>query len=580
MKYENEILKSFKKIGFKPRDNQVESINKILIELIDNDYKNVILSASTGTGKSIIGVVVAETYTNLLSDTNLIARNPKSLQPLASLILMHNNMLVQQYHESFEEQNDWDTIFQLKGASNYGCGHLPSTATADDCIRDSIFDYENNKICKSCEFNISRKRKNITKHLISNYSYFFTVSQLVGIDVLSQRTITVWDEAHTINDVFSSSYTLDIDDKLFNALSGWFDKIGNTEFSDRLKSIKRMIPSGSGKELMVINQTTPLDYLKIVKELFSIFEEVYEVAKSIADSFLSENKRDEYLKISPIVRGLSLKLLQYGNFLEYQYEHVFQFNESFGFIIKPIFIDKLIYKNYLDTSKKNLFMSGTISKDFLVDTIGLNPEETLELVLPPVFSPENKPFAFVRPINLNYKSLQQKDTIDHLITVISNLLDHHNEDSGIILTPSFKLSNDITKELIKLKKYNLIIHESGQRISDVITFYKEEADKGNNPVLISPSLFEGINLEGEYCRFQILTKAPFGSLADERVKYIMNNYPDIFNITTIMKLVQGAGRGVRNKEDYCATYALDANIKRLFKSPANIWKDEFLIEEF
>lgn len=550
--------------------------------MIDDGYRNVVLSASTGIGKSIIGVVVAEAYTNIMSkiDSQEVARNNKTGDCLASLILMHNNMLVQQYHESFEEHNDWETIFQLKGASNYGCGHLPSIATADDCIKDSIFDVENNKICKSCEFNLSRKRKNTTNHLISNYSYFFTVSQLVGIDVLAQRTITVWDEAHTINDVFSSSYTLDIDDKLFNALAGWFDKIGNNEFSDRLKSIKRMIPSGSGRELMVLNQSNPLDYIAIVKELHSIFEEVYEIAKSIADSLLSENKRDEYLKINPIVRGLSLKLLQYGNFIEYQYEHVFQFNESFGFIIKPVFIDKVIYKNYLDTSKKNLFMSGTISKDFLVDTIGLDPDETCELVLPPVFSPENKPFAFVRPINLNYKTLQQEDTINHLIVVISNLLDHHIDDSGIILTPSFKLSNDITKELLKMKKYNLIIHSSGQRISDVIKLYKEEVDSGKNPVLISPSLFEGINLEGEYCRFQILTKAPFGSLADERVKYIMNHYPDIFNVMTIMKLVQGAGRGVRNKEDYCATYALDANIKRLFKSPANIWKDEFLIEEF
>jgi Rad3-related DNA helicase len=340
------------------------------------------------------------------------------------------------------------------------------------------------------------------------------------------------------------------------------------------------VPVGkTGRELMVMHESKPFNYMYIIKRLLEMFVEVHEVASEIAKDFLEQKNKAAYMAISPVVRGLGLKIMIFGNFLDYQYEHVFQFNDDFGFTVKPIFIDKAIYKQYLDTSKINLFMSATVSKDFLVETIGLEDSETKEIVLDPVFDPENKPFIFVRPISLNYNSLQKIQTIEHLNRVIKNLVDHHAEDAGIILTPSFKLSNLLAEPLIKSGK-NVIVQKSGQQVSQVIELYRSEVDKGKLPILISPSLFEGINLEDDYCRFQILTKAPFGSLADERIRYIMNEHPNIFDIMTIMKLVQGAGRGVRNKDDYCATYALDSNIKRLFLSKANIWLDEFSVEEY
>ena len=44
-----------------------------------------------------------------------------------------------------------------------------------------------------------------------------------------------------------------------------------------------------------------------------------------------------------------------------------------------------------------------------------------------------------------------------------------------------------------------------------------------------------------------------------------------------MKMVQGAGRSVRSKEDHAITYVLDLNGQRIFNSNTNIWKDEFNI---
>ena len=81
MKYEKEILKAFDNLGFTPRPGQLEGINKILIEFIDNEKKDVCLVAPTGSGKSIIGAVVPEAL-------NLVLGNFENLK---SVIGMHQN---------------------------------------------------------------------------------------------------------------------------------------------------------------------------------------------------------------------------------------------------------------------------------------------------------------------------------------------------------------------------------------------------------------------------------------------------------------------------------------------------------
>ena len=58
MRYEKQIIEAFTRLGFNPRDNQVAAIDAICIEFLDNKVKNLVLSAPTGTGKSIIAAVV------------------------------------------------------------------------------------------------------------------------------------------------------------------------------------------------------------------------------------------------------------------------------------------------------------------------------------------------------------------------------------------------------------------------------------------------------------------------------------------------------------------------------------------
>jgi len=60
------------------------------------------------------------------------------------------------------------------------------------------------------------------------------------------------------------------------------------------------------------------------------------------------------------------------------------------------------------------------------------------------------------------------------------------------------------------------------------------------------------------------------------MRFILNQYPDIYSLLATMKLTQGAGRSVRGPEDWATTYFLDSNIQRLWTSKSNEWADEFL----
>ena len=89
LKYEQQIEDSYKELGMSPRGQQVKYINDVLEAFLDRNIPYVVLNAPTGTGKSIIGAVIADVVNK--------NRNSK----LASLILMHNNALTKQYYQTF-----------------------------------------------------------------------------------------------------------------------------------------------------------------------------------------------------------------------------------------------------------------------------------------------------------------------------------------------------------------------------------------------------------------------------------------------------------------------------------------------
>lgn len=558
MKYEKEILASFKKLGFVPRAGQVECCNKILIEFVDNKKTDVCLVAPTGSGKSIIGVVVPEALKTI----------NEYQEPLTTVIGMHQNSLVEQYGATFVGRDD---VIQIKGANNYPCNVLNSTA--EHCVSSTVHSIPNghvlkDKHCRNCAFDKLRKLRNKTEHLITNYSFIFIDRMSAGI--LDARLCYVWDEAHLLNDAFTNHNAINVSLK---RLKEFVVDVTNT--SAGAKVIVELIKLIAQLEN---NAVTEKNYTTFITTLCS----AYEIAKMYfaqqTESCISNGDFHLYKKYSSLARKYDDLYSKISDFFKYNYKHVFDANtENKEFVIKAIFIGDMF--NVLRNSKYNLFMSATLTEDYIKTTMALDAKTTAFIKLDSMFPKENKEVLFVKPLlNLNYQSMQSKTTVDAITLAINSIVSHHAErsESGIIFVPSFNVCEFVATSLRKhVRNVKVFEHKRGERATDIVKSFKQH---NNNGVLISPSIFEGIDLPDDISRFQILTKVPWPSLGDKRVKYISDNYPNVYRAITLHKLVQCLGRSVRSETDHATSYVLDQHGYNLLTSKENIWFDESVFD--
>ena len=79
-------------------------------------------------------------------------------------------------------------------------------------------------------------------------------------------------------------------------------------------------------------------------------------------------------------------------------------------------------------------------------------------------------------------------------------------------------------------------------------------------MLVSPSLGLGIDLKDDLARFQIVIKAPYLPLGDNRIKKLFELDKQWYSNKMLSNVVQQCGRGIRSKQDHCKTYILDAGV--------------------
>lgn len=567
MKYETEINAAYSRLGFTPRGKQVSQINDIIIAFNDDKIKNVVLSAPTGTGKSIIGAVVAEVMHEL--------RHP-GINKFASFLLTATNVLAHQYHESFGESESGD-FHIIKGASNYACSALSTPEeeqTAESCamrvfqksgMTDTI-----DKHCNMCPYQQARKAKEYARQLITNYSYFF-VDRLSAPNPMAPRTVCVFDEAHLLNDLFTEHNAIYFSEK---RLAGIIEEIstvlnlGNTEVFRSFKEIRTDMQAG---------KITEENYRVYVEQLAENYGMIAEQAKTeAAESIRQPAKYLKLVKLEKKYQNYSSKIhdlfdFDYPVVFEYKPKDLKKMQAEHEISIKPIFVGEMF--EALDNAEHNLLMSATISEQYAKITMSL-PGTTRHIRLPPQFPPENKKVVFFKPQVLNFNTMKDPEVIKKLTKSVVQIVDHHTQlgDRGIILAPSFAVGETIAAGLRK-PNYRVFEHTRGTKLADILEEFK--IYRAGPAVLITPSGYEGVDLPGDLSRFQVIVKMPFASLGEKRIKVILDRYPQIYALNALMKVTQGAGRSVRSPEDHAVTYVLDMAIQRAWTNGDNEWADEF-----
>lgn len=575
MKYQTQLEEAFKFFGYTPRPNQMETCNSIITSFLDDGIKYLILNAPTGTGKSIIGAVVAEVVHSIKSP-NQVAN--------ASFLVTPTIALQNQYVETFKSDNSAHDhrVVMIMGASNYSCSALSTQEepqTADGCairvFQKSGMEQILTEDCSHCAFQLSRQKRDKARHLILNTSYYFT--DRLAAEILAPRTVCVFDEAHLLNDLYTDHCAINFTEKGLLATAEEVTAmltLGNSEIFKHLKFI--------GKQL-ANEKITDNNYIEMITLLASVYTTIAENAEQEAERNI--RNRERYLKINKMTKkyfGRAGKIL---DLLEHEYPHVFEykkkdvksFQSDHEVTIKPIFIGKMFEK--LVNAEHNLLMSATISEQYAKRTLQLDPSDKVcHIRLPPQFPIENKKVVFFKPMSLNYNSMKDPESVKKLCVNAFQIVKHHSDkgERGIILAPSFAIVESIAGTLrgaLDPKEVKVFEHVRGEKLIDWIEAFKAY-DKGP-AVFLTPSGFEGLDLPQDLSRYQILVKTPWGALGDKRIKLIADVYPDIYAHNALAKLTQGAGRSVRSIDDYATTYILDQAAQRLWCAKTNMWANEF-----
>ncbi|WP_405274890.1 helicase C-terminal domain-containing protein [Methanobrevibacter sp.] len=522
--------------GHYPRNSQIKLINKINWA-IGEGYKNIILEAGTGIGKSAIATTLANMYED-------------------SYILTMTKQLQEQYLDDFG-----DMLVEIKGRGNYKCNYK---GNCDFCIKAEY----NLRKCGDCEYNLAFKKAVEAKNVITNYDYLYYAG--VANPLLDSRELLILDEAHNLErkmlmlssselnrEYISTKFGIDIFEPLMYGTKSINELKRKPDYwvglcDDLIKECKKRIKKIEGDADKSVQVT--LDEFESNPSKYSNFDYVEK-----------QNLEQDMKSFAAISLGLSYNEL----IIDLPDKNsILDNNMDISAEFKPYSVlDDT--QNLLKMGNICIFLTGTLgSKDKFCQWNNINPDETYYIYEKSPFDVAKRPIyvdfvgrmsGFRRGIP-NWKNKRA-------IKKIKEILDMHKNEKGVIHTSSNEQAFWIMDHL---KEYSLMFvgGEDRNRILKDFTESKE------NIILIGASIKDGVDFKGDLCRFQIVFKIPYPQL-NEQVKYRRDLDPKWFYYQTVMALMQAYGRGIRDNDDYCVMYIIDSSFKQLFNYNRGFFNEYF-----
>jgi len=229
--------------------------------------------------------------------------------------------------------------------------------------------------------------------------------------------------------------------------------------------------------------------------------------------------------------------------------------------IKPLEINQ--YVNEFFNYENQIFLSATIDKIFFCKNMGLNEEKCALIEVPKSpFPLKNRTVEFCNIHNMNRKSSDNE--WGKMYKEIDRVMKKHGNEKGLILTSSISQCQKIKSNLSQDSRDRLVLvfEQLGKHREEILESHKNS----HKPlVLLSPSLWVGVDLKDDLSRFQIIVKTPYPPLSDKRIKMKMKNNYVWYQYETLTRLLQGLGRSVRHDKDFAITYVLDGKAEILIK---------------
>ena len=505
-------------LEFTPRPQQ-EEIFSFVKDAIANRKKFMMVDAPTGVGKSYAAIMIAEWY--------------RKTHSKAKIDIVTNTKLLQDQYTK-----DFNFIATLKGKNNYHCSKHDT-----NCGVGAALNTLTKNSCKSCQYmiaksNYARSPLSLTNfHLLTSYSMY---AQEFLADRGSQLLII--DESHSFEEIYCGFISSVFSERSLKQLDIWkdymevdLDKLSSLdEISEYIKNV--IVPVLANKiselnktALTIRTKAKRLDFIKkseLLDEIMCKYNRFVEDKDNYSTNWIFEKDLDTYGKVRILVEPI------WGN----------------------IYLNEQFWKKY----DHIILMSGTIlNKELFSFIMGIPEEESEYLSLPCPFEAKNRPVIYLKFGKMSY--YHKRQTFEKAAPILTKILNKNIKHKGIIHTSTYEFSKWIG-ELVKNKR--LLIHDFKNR-EQMLTKHLVST---NETVLVSPSMFNGIDLKDELSRFQIILKVPFPNLTSTKIKKRLASKPEWYNWKALTDLLQAYGRSIRNENDWAETYILDSCFDQILEN--------------
>jgi len=537
MSEEDPLKKFFPFAEYRPY--QRETIIEI-VKAFSSGKDNVLFEGPTGSGKSVVGMTVA----NILGTCYYLT--------------IQKNLMTQLVSEFGKQMVD------VRGRNAYPCWFMNEhqksnkhfSADRGKCIQKSksFLDFCTNK--RKCAYKNRLDLAAISPQVLFNFSSFLYQREM-ATRFTEPKKLLLLDECHNtesqiMNFVVATINGEDIDQTLPNfeeaeLYISYFEAVKAGEILlEKLQNAREQLKAITGGDASEVDNLDIQDAEKAGKLLKEVskYEEVF-------------TKYMQLKEYSKSIRCVS------------DYDQ-----ENNAVSIRPLYATYHTPKLLLPGGEKRLFMSATIlnSKVF-GESIGLNMSKTHFVKVPHTFPRQNRLIHLDYAGPMTFKS--REETMPKLIKKIDEIMDKHAGEKGIIHCQSFKLMNDIIRGLSKKNAGRLLDQSMFEDKDKLLQSHKIS----KCTVIIAPAMHEGLDLKDDLSRFQIVAKVPYpDSRGNKQLDLRMKENWNYYLWLTAIKLIQSVGRSVRSETDYASTYILDSDFDKFFNQcdKAHLLPDWFI----
>lgn len=501
-----------------PRDKQLRALDFIQ-RAYEAGYRDIVISAPTGTGKSAIGIAAC-----YWSDDLQIPGYG------GGYYLVTQKMLQDQLERDVSVGAFNGT--SLKSATEYPC------AAAKVCALGMQSAKLKKGRCRAleegnCSYQLQKQSFLASKLAITNYSYFLTEKIYVG--KFPQRKVVVADECHNLEKNLISFYDLVISEDLLD------------EWAPRIKNIPQF--STKREALTWIEKVYMSAVDARLEELTLMAEESERYGKEAM-------KLEQH--ISKTKRAWDLIMKDPKDWVFWQERNR---NQKLELIVRPMYASAFM-PAFVDSGTIRIYMSAYPgSKNIFCRTLGLDRERVAWLSLNSPFAPTNRPVIMSMVGSMSKRNVAE--TMPKFLRLTEKILDKHHSEKGIIHCNSYAIGKAISDHFRNTKHASRILFPT--KADEREKMFVEHAASPSPTVIVSPSMTEGFDFKDELATWQIIAKVPYPSLSDRQIVAKKDADPDWYTLQAVSTIIQATGRICRNESDHGTTYILDRDFMGLWE---------------